>query len=432
MANSFSLTNAANNQKIQITNKSQVNLVEKAVLASSVAIAFTGFVAPASLQISLPCYLAAHAAISYNTRRYLNSHQEDRQVQTDSIAELRQTNIELQHKLVELVQIQSVKTSDRVLTTQITQLQAAKTDILASFDLIHATFKQDFQTLKVELAQFQASQTTILGGFSASIAALEQNTQQLGIELTAHKEQAQNYITTNHLAPLNCKVRQLQREQKAMYLKTIAQFTNDLEQVKQKTDKLSAIASLLPQQSQNKKNSSLQVKKSVSPDITNSVAIFIDGSNLYHAIKSLGIEVDFRKLVNHLKGDAKNCQVYYYTAVDSNDRDQKKFLAYLQYQGYQIVSKELLRRACGNKGNLDVELAVDTIEKADTFSTAILVSGDGDFSYAVEKLKNKGKRVEVASFPDSTSSILTQVADSHHNLAKIKHLIQSDRSHLAS
>ena len=41
----------------------------------------------------------------------------------------------------------------------------------------------------------------------------------------------------------------------------------------------------------------------------------------------------------------------------------------------------------------------------------MLVSGDGDFSYAVKAVKDMGKHVEVAAFPSNLSWDLAQAAD---------------------
>ena len=46
----------------------------------------------------------------------------------------------------------------------------------------------------------------------------------------------------------------------------------------------------------------------------------------------------------------------------------------------------------------------------------ILVTGDGDFVPLVEKLRNDGVRVEIASFRDTTSNELYQCADQVHHL----------------
>ena len=47
----------------------------------------------------------------------------------------------------------------------------------------------------------------------------------------------------------------------------------------------------------------------------------------------------------------------------------------------------------------------------DLYDIGILVSGDGDFAYAVQTVKDLGKHVEVAAFPANLSWELAHVAD---------------------
>ena len=59
------------------------------------------------------------------------------------------------------------------------------------------------------------------------------------------------------------------------------------------------------------------------------------------------------------------------------------------------------------KANHDVEIAVDMLSLADKYDTAVLVSGDEDFSYAINAVAYKGVRVELAGFRTNTSPRLS-------------------------
>ncbi len=50
------------------------------------------------------------------------------------------------------------------------------------------------------------------------------------------------------------------------------------------------------------------------------------------------------------------------------------------------------------------------------YDTAILVSGDADFAYAVQAVKNMGKHVEVAYFENGISKDLLDIADHRYLL----------------
>ena len=67
---------------------------------------------------------------------------------------------------------------------------------------------------------------------------------------------------------------------------------------------------------------------------------------------------------------------------------------------------------------IDVMLATDLLQFAwkDFYDVAILVSGDSDFAYALQDVKNAGKHVEVAYFEGGISKDLLNVADNHHLL----------------
>ena len=46
------------------------------------------------------------------------------------------------------------------------------------------------------------------------------------------------------------------------------------------------------------------------------VAIFIDGNNLFHAARSAGVEIDYAKLLNFLRGESPLLRAFFYTGVD--------------------------------------------------------------------------------------------------------------------
>ena len=91
-----------------------------------------------------------------------------------------------------------------------------------------------------------------------------------------------------------------------------------------------------------------------------------------------------------------------------------KFFHALQEMGFEVVYKPLRKRSDNmvEKG-IDIALAVDLLslgyEKA--YDIAVLVTGDGDFVRAVEVIKSRGLRVEVAMFESATNPELRRKAD---------------------
>ena len=142
------------------------------------------------------------------------------------------------------------------------------------------------------------------------------------------------------------------------------------------------------------------------------ITIFIDGNNLFHAARSVGVEIDYAKFLNFLRGNSPLLRAFFYTGVDEKAERQQGFLLWMRRNGYRVVEKELKTYADGTKkANLDVEIAVDMLSLADKYDTAVLVSGDEDFSYAINAVAYKGVRVELAGFRSNTSPRLIDVAD---------------------
>ena len=157
------------------------------------------------------------------------------------------------------------------------------------------------------------------------------------------------------------------------------------------------------------------------------VAIFIDGSNLFHASLQLSIEIDYAKLLCCLTKNARLLRAFFYTGVDRTNDKQQGFLLWMRRNGYRVVTKDLVQLPDGSKkANLDVDIAVDMINLAPYYDTAVLASGDGDLAYAVNALSYQGVRVEVVSVRSMTSDSLIDVADCFIDLDSIKQHIQKD------
>jgi len=67
---------------------------------------------------------------------------------------------------------------------------------------------------------------------------------------------------------------------------------------------------------------------------------------------------------------------------------------------------------------IDIMLATDLLYFAwnNFYDVAVLVSGDSDFAYALQAVKNMGKHAEVAYFESGVSKDLLDVADNRHLL----------------
>ncbi|MEM9215837.1 MAG: NYN domain-containing protein [Cyanobacteria bacterium P01_F01_bin.150] len=153
------------------------------------------------------------------------------------------------------------------------------------------------------------------------------------------------------------------------------------------------------------------------------VAIFVDGANLFYAESTLGIQINHRNFLQYIVAQRSLAGAFFYTGFNSSRPSERKALARKKSEGYKVITKKVIRRADGSKkANLDVEMTVDMLREVSdgTFGTLILVSGDGDFTYAVETIKSKGVRVEVIGLKSMTSRTLIRSADRFTNLANIQ------------
>ncbi|MCS6998242.1 MAG: NYN domain-containing protein [Aquificaceae bacterium] len=157
------------------------------------------------------------------------------------------------------------------------------------------------------------------------------------------------------------------------------------------------------------------------------VVILIDGSNLFHAIRYMNLRIDYQKLLDFLREDRKLIRAYFYGAVPQ-EKDlkknspewesylrQRRFLEELALQGIKVKLARLRRLPSGEyiEKEVDIMLATDMLSMAymNVFDTAVLVSGDSDFSYTVEEVQRIGKRVENATFKRTSSYHLRKVCD---------------------
>jgi len=160
------------------------------------------------------------------------------------------------------------------------------------------------------------------------------------------------------------------------------------------------------------------------------VAIFIDGSNLYHALRSnlRRHDLNFAEFATRLCGSRRLFRTYYYNVLQDpaqrpdGYREQQEFLAILRKTPYlevRLGGTKVTQGISVEKG-IDIMLATDLLYFAwnDFYDVAVLVSGDADFAYALQAVKNMGKHVEVAYFESGVSKDLLNVADNRHLLSQ--------------
>jgi uncharacterized LabA/DUF88 family protein len=138
--------------------------------------------------------------------------------------------------------------------------------------------------------------------------------------------------------------------------------------------------------------------------VADKTLLLIDGPNLFATAKSLGFEIDFKKLLQEFQSRGDLLSARYYTALPDDEEDSPvvPLIDWLDYNGYSVVTKptKTFTDAEGkrkHKGNMDVEIAVDAMELASKVGEIVIFSGDGDFRTVIEAVQRRGVKVIVVS-----------------------------------
>jgi len=170
---------------------------------------------------------------------------------------------------------------------------------------------------------------------------------------------------------------------------------------------------------------------------SNKIALFIDGANLYATAKTLGFDIDYKRLLKEFQGRGTLLRAFYYTAIieDQEYSSIRPLIDWLDYNGYTVVTKATKEfiDASGRrkvKGNMDIELAVDAMELAEHIDQMVLFSGDGDFRSLVEAMQRRGVRVTVistiSSQPPMIADELRRQADVFTDLVELQSKLGRD------
>src|SRR4030042_1094416 len=122
---------------------------------------------------------------------------------------------------------------------------------------------------------------------------------------------------------------------------------------------------------------------------------FIDGQNFYKSLQSLEKEVEaleveldlgeFRVYLMEKHGVEVAYYFIGYVPECKNLYDQ------LRAQGYELRFKEVANREGEIKGNVDVNLTLQSMIDYKSYAKAVIITSDGDYACLVEYLHDKGK-----------------------------------------
>src|ERR1700688_3288016 len=104
---------------------------------------------------------------------------------------------------------------------------------------------------------------------------------------------------------------------------------------------------------------------------SNKIALFIDGANLYATAKTLGFDIDYKRLLKEFQSRGTLVRAFYYTAIieDQEYSSIRPLIDWLDYNGYNVATKatkEVLDQTGRRQvhGNIDIELALAAMELA--------------------------------------------------------------------
>ena len=163
-------------------------------------------------------------------------------------------------------------------------------------------------------------------------------------------------------------------------------------------------------------------------------ALFIDGANLYATTKTLGLEIDYKRLLRFFESKTHFIRALYYTAItdDQEYSSIRPLIDWLDYNGYTMVTKPTKEFTDSSgrrkiKGNMDTELTVGALTLAENLDHIVIFSGDGDFRALVEALQYRGKRVSVVSTlvtsPPMVADDLRRQADQFVEIKELARII---------
>lgn len=155
-----------------------------------------------------------------------------------------------------------------------------------------------------------------------------------------------------------------------------------------------------------------------------STIVYIDGQNVSEACLAIKMRIDYIALWDFFAQYTDLIDIKFYHSVAApNVQDKVRgLLDLLRNNNYTVITREYTEYHDGNsykrKSNMDPEMMVHMV--SDAFDIphlrhVVVMSGDGDFTAAINKVKEKGIRVSVIS-PDKGYNFTSQKLIDNSNI----------------
>ncbi|GIW32135.1 MAG: NYN domain-containing protein [Meiothermus sp.] len=157
------------------------------------------------------------------------------------------------------------------------------------------------------------------------------------------------------------------------------------------------------------------------------VGLFVDTQNLYHSARDYyGQNVNFESLMRYAVANRQLVRATAYVVEREHDTSAWPFIYKLSTIGFRVRRMNLTLKETTDEGkpiyegNWDMGIAADMVRLMHTLDVVVLGSGDGDFVEIVEVLMERGLRVEVIAFKETTSQKLIDAVDRFIHLPDIE------------
>jgi len=165
------------------------------------------------------------------------------------------------------------------------------------------------------------------------------------------------------------------------------------------------------------------------------IALFIDGHNLQATARTLGFDIDYKRLLREFESRGTLLRAFYYTSIveDQERSSIRPLIDWLGYNGFRVVTKAAVEFIDANgrrkiQASMDIELAIDAMEIAAHVDQIVLFSGDGDFRPLIEALQRRGVHVTVVSTISMVADALRRQANAFIDVAELRSKIGRDPS----
>jgi uncharacterized LabA/DUF88 family protein len=158
------------------------------------------------------------------------------------------------------------------------------------------------------------------------------------------------------------------------------------------------------------------------------VGVFIDTQNLYHSARDYYQRtVNFESLLRFGVGENRELlRAISYVVEREGDTSAWPFIYKLSTLGYKVKRMTLHVHHTTEsgktiwEGNWDMGMCADIVRLVDHLDVIVLGSGDGDFLDILEVMMERGKRVEVIGFKETTAQKLIDGVDKFTHLPDIE------------